>query len=69
MATLKSETQVAVGLSDGIVLILTSTAVDINVVAEGKFRDLGGIWAVCPVNNDNELAVGCISGLYIVQII
>jgi hypothetical protein len=51
------------------VLLLASTAVDINIIAEGKFRDLGGIWTICPVNNENELAVGCISGLYIVQIL
>jgi len=31
-------------------------------------RDIGGIWSICGVNNDTELALGTISGVYIATI-
>lgn len=31
-------------------------------------RDVGGIWTICGVNNDNELALGTITGVHIAQI-
>ena len=31
-------------------------------------RDIGGIWSICGVNNDTELALGTITGLYFVTI-
>lgn len=54
-------------MTEGNVLIL-DCSVDVQVHMEGRFRDVGGIWAITACNNDNDLALGTIGGLYILQI-
>ncbi len=65
MCTLKNDSQIAVGMTEGNVLILLCEE-DISVRMESRFRDIGGIWSICACNKDNDLALGTISGLYIV---
>ena len=31
-------------------------------------KDIGGIWSICGINNDTELALGCLNGLHIASI-
>ena len=74
MATLSDFTQVAVGMTDGHCMILGSAADDLEgdngaqILNAAHLRDVGGIWSICGVNNDNELALGTISGVHIAQI-
>ena len=65
---LKNDTQVVIGMTEGNVLIL-DCSVDVVVLMEGKFRDVGGIWAMCGCNNDNDIAIGTIGGLFMLQIL
>ena len=60
---LKNDTQIAIGMTEGNVLIL-DCSVDVIVLMEGKFRDIGGIWAICGCNSDNDIAIGTIGGLF-----
>lgn len=57
----------AVGMTDGNVLVL-DCEIDVHVHIEGRFRDIGGIWSICGCNEDNDLALGTIGGLYFLQI-
>ena len=39
-----------------------------NISNAAHLRDIGGIWSICGVNNDSELAFGTISGVHIASI-
>ena len=75
MCTLNDFTQVAVGMTDGHVMVLGSGSADetggdmgAQIMNAAHLRDVGGIWTICGVNNDNELALGTITGVHIAQI-
>ena len=74
MCTLNDFTQVGVGMTDGHCMVLGTSADELDadkgaqILNAAHLRDIGGIWAVCSVNNDTELALGTISGVYIVSI-
>ena len=73
MCLLNENTQVALGMTDGHVMILgTDPDIDdqtnVAVINAAHFRDVGGIWSICGVNNDTEIALGSISGLHIAAI-
>jgi len=40
----------------------------VQILNAAHLRDIGGIWSICGVNNDTELAVGTISGVHIAAI-
>ena len=67
MSMIREETMLAVGMTDGNVLILNCDE-DVEVWMEGRFRDVGGIWAISGCNEGNDLALGTIGGLYFLQI-
>ena len=54
-----------VGMTDGNLLLL-DCSVELTVLMEAKFRDIGSIWTVCSCNDDNDLALGTLQGLFIV---
>ena len=47
----------AVGMTDGNVVVLDCSS-DVSVLVERKFKEIGGIWSICGINNDSELAAG-----------
>ena len=61
-------------MTDGHVMILgmSSDALDgeqgAQILNAAHLRDVGGIWTICGVNNDTELALGTISGVHIASI-
>jgi hypothetical protein len=59
-------------MTDGHVWIIDAVAsVQPNVsrvIMKAQFRETGGIWSICGVNQDTELALGTISGVHIVVI-
>jgi len=65
MCFLKGGQEIAVGMTDGNLLILHSDQV--RVKASFLCKEIGGIWSVCGVNRDLEIAVGTISGIYILS--
>jgi len=74
MCTLSNNTEVAIGMTDGHVIILgsdsdlPSQSQGTQIKNAGHLRDIGGIWSICAINNDTQLALGCISGMYILDI-
>ena len=74
MCALNDYTQVAVGMTDGHVMIIgmSSDALDgdkgAQILNAAHLRDIGGIWSICGVNTDSELALGTISGVHIASI-
>jgi len=74
MCTLSDFTQVGVGMTDGHVMVLGTSADAVDgdkgaqILNASQLRDVGGIWAICGVNNDAELALGTISGVHIASI-
>ena len=74
MCTLNDYTQVAVGMTDGHVMVLgmstdqTEGDQGATISNAAHLRDVGGIWSICGVNNDTELALGTISGVHIASI-
>jgi hypothetical protein len=34
--------------------------------AQGHFPEIGGVWSVCSVNDEREIAAGTMSGIIIV---
>jgi hypothetical protein len=65
MCTLHGEKQVAVGMTDGNIVVLDCSP-DVSVIVEKKFKEIGGIWTICAINNDSDLAVGAMSGLHVI---
>ena len=65
MCTLHEEKQVAVGMTDGNIVVFDCSS-DVSVIVEKQFKEIGGIWSICSINNDSELAVGALSGLHII---
>jgi len=65
MCTLHGDKQVAVGMTDGNIVVLDCST-DVSVIVERQFKEIGGIWTICSVNNDSELAVGSLSGLHVI---
>jgi len=74
MCALNDFTQVAVGMTDGHVMILGMSSDELDgdkgaqILNAAHLRDIGGIWSICGVNNDSELALGTISGVHIASI-
>ena len=74
MCLLNDNTQVAVGMTDGHVMVLgvdkTEDSSDrgTQILNAAHLRDVGGIWSICGVNNDTELALGTITGMHMAQI-
>ena len=74
MCTLSDFTQVGMGMTDGHVMILgqdEEAPLDndgVTILNAAHLRDIGGIWTICGVNNDTELAIGTISGVHIAAI-
>ncbi len=54
-------------MTDGNVVVLDCSS-DVSVLVERKFKEIGGIWSICGINNDSELAAGALSGLHVIQI-
>jgi len=54
-------------MTDGNIVIFDCST-DVSVVVERQFKEIGGIWSICSINNDTELAVGSLSGLHIITI-
>lgn len=65
---LKNGKLLGVGMTDGNILLLETENDDVQVHMEGRFRDIGGIWSICGCNQDQDLALGTIGGLFFVQI-
>lgn len=65
MCFFKDGQEIAVGMSDGNLLLLISDQV--RMKSSFVCKEIGGIWSVCGVNKDQELAVGTISGIYILS--
>jgi len=62
-------------MTDGHVMILGVNSSDnldgdkgAQITNAAHLRDVGGIWCICGVNNDTELALGTISGVHIATI-
>lgn len=74
MCKLINGIEVAVGMSDGHVIIigndseLPGNQLGTQIKNTAHIREIGGIWSICGLNNDTQLALGCISGLHIVNI-
>ena len=80
MCALNDFTQVAMGMTDGHVMVLGSdeevqegseelgNSNNITILNVAHLRDIGGIWSISGVNNDTELVVGTITGVHIVAI-
>ena len=81
MCALNDFTQVAMGMTDGHVMVLGSdedeaqdeaggagVAGNITILNVAHLRDIGGIWSISGVNNDTELVVGTITGVHIIAI-
>lgn len=74
MATINDFTQVAIGMTDGHVMIIGISSDNLDgdkgaqILNAAHLRDVGGIWSICGVNNDTELALGCITGVHIASI-
>jgi len=54
-------------MTDGNIVVFDCST-DVSVIVERQFKEIGGIWSICSINNDSELAVGSLSGLYIITI-
>lgn len=65
MSTLKAEGYLAVGMSDGH-LMLFDTNDDLKLVCKSHFKEIGGIWCMSSCNFDSDLALGTIGGLFCV---
>lgn len=73
LCTLRDYSQIAVGMSDGHIVILeqkdtapeqpADQAIQISVAAQ--LSQIGGVWSICGINGDSELAMGTMSGVYI----
>lgn len=74
MCTICDYTQVAVGMTDGHIIILGTGQDSVEgdkgaqITNAAHLRDVGGIWSICGLNNDTELALGTISGVHIASI-
>lgn len=55
----------AVGMTEGHLLLL-DCEIEVKVLMEARFKDIGGIWTLCGCNGDTDLAVGTIGGLFMV---
>jgi hypothetical protein len=74
MSLINNGSNVAVGMSDGHTIIVTNDS-DLPGSQAGSqirnaahLKEVGGIWSICGVNNDTQLALGTITGVYIVTI-
>ena len=65
--SIKEGSQIAVGMSAGNVIIF-SASFEVKIQIEGCFKDLGGIWSITACNNDADLAIGTVGGLFILNI-
>lgn len=74
MCSLNDFSQVAVGMTDGHIMVLGTSAdvldgeKGVQILNASHLREVGGIWTICGVNNDTELALGTISGVHIASI-
>ena len=72
MCTLNDFSQVAVGMTDGHVIVVGVPTEDsegsVQIINAAHIREVGGIWSICGVNNDSELALGTITGVHIASI-
>jgi len=74
MSPINGFSQVVVGMTDGHIVILSADEEGspgfpgVQVKYESHFKEIGGIWSICGVNNDSELALGCFTGVHIVTI-
>lgn len=81
MTALNECSQVAVGMTDGHILVLGNNAAldeeqkaaeggdrELQIVSLSHLKEIGGIWSMCGVNNDTELALGTVTGVHIVTI-
>lgn len=59
-------------MTDGNVMLLDVNEGDnssnIRVKLETQFKECGGVWSISSVNNDKELALGCLNGVFIAKI-
>jgi len=74
MSIINNGSNVAIGMSDGHVIIVTNDS-DLPGNLKGSqiknaahLKEVGGIWSICGVNNDTQMALGTISGVYLVNI-
>ena len=56
-------------MTDGFVLVLDTSSHDVKTLIQSRFKEVGGVWCIEAINNDNDLAIGAIGGLFILQII
>ena len=74
MSAMNDFTQVAVGMTDGHVMVIGTNADDLDgdrgaqILNAAHLRDVGGIWSICGVNNDEQIALGTITGVHIANI-
>ena len=69
MTVIRDESLLVVGMTDAnIMLLQCGQGQDFGIVNEGRFPELGGIWSLCGLNRDTELAVGTLKGIYIMKI-
>jgi hypothetical protein len=71
---LNNNVNVAIGMSDGHVIIVGNDS-DLpgNMIGSAiknavHLPNIGGVWSICGVNNDTQLALGCVSGVHLVNI-
>ena len=53
-------------MTDGNVIVF-QTEPDFGILLEARFPEIGGIWSICGVNEDQDLAVGTLRGLHILN--
>lgn len=74
MALINNGTNIAIGMSDGHVIIVSNDSglsgglAGPQIKNVAHLKDFGGIWSICGVNDDTQLALGTITGVYIVNV-
>ena len=66
LCSLKDQTQIAVGMTDGHVIIY-QVDTDFFIKVDGRFPEIGGIWTICAINKNQDIAVGTIDGVIIIK--
>lgn len=67
LCSLKDQTQIAVGMTDGHVIIYEVNN-EFLIKVDGRFPEIGGIWSICAINNNQDIAVGTVDGVNILKI-
>ena len=67
MCLFKDDKEIAVGMTDGNLLILVLDK-DVRIKVAVAFKELGGIWSICGINSGQDLAVGTINGLFFLDV-